>query len=78
MGSALIAVMIGGSSVLLLGALLGPAAATLPFKRDRVSCQDTSNQTVYDFHEFDIHGNENISLSKYKGQVMLIFNVATY
>jgi len=67
--------MLGGTTVLLLGALLGPAAASVSL---RVNCHDTPNRTVYDFHEMDIHGEENISLSKYKGKVMLIFNVATY
>jgi len=73
-------VMVASTSVLLLGALLGPAAATLsvPFKKNRVPCFVTSNETVYDFTEQDIHESEEISLARYKGKVMLIFNVATY
>ncbi|MPC85984.1 hypothetical protein E2C01_080793 [Portunus trituberculatus] len=33
---------------------------------------------IYDFQELDLLGTRNISLSEYKGKVVMIVNVATY
>jgi len=38
----------------------------------------TNGQTIYDFSELDLHETRNISLSDYRGKVLLIVNVATY
>jgi len=62
-------------SVLLLAALLGPAAAQVSL---RVPCHDKSNKTVYDFEEYDILETEKISLDRYRGKTMMIYNVASY
>lgn len=39
---------------------------------------DTDETTIYDFSLMDVHKQRNISLSEYRGKVVLIVNVATY
>jgi len=39
---------------------------------------DASNQTIYDFTIPTLSGSKNISLSDYRGKLVLIVNVATY
>lgn len=38
----------------------------------------TDTRSIYDFTLMDIHKEKNISLSDYRGKVVLIVNVATY
>lgn len=38
----------------------------------------TNAASIYDFTLMDIHKTKNISLSDYKGKVVLMVNVATY
>jgi len=38
----------------------------------------TNAASIYDFTLMDIHKAKNISLSDYKGKVVLMVNVATY
>jgi len=62
------------SLVLLAGALLGPAAAVT---YQRVAC-DPSTVTIYGFNATNLYGNETVTLDRYQGKVVLIYNVATY
>jgi len=45
-----------------------------------LTCQQpsTDSRSIYDFTLPDIHQKTNISLSDYKGKVVLIVNTATY
>ncbi|KAH9504059.1 hypothetical protein Btru_067641 [Bulinus truncatus] len=36
------------------------------------------NRTIYDYSVKDIHGSNVVNLSDYRGQVVMIVNVATY
>jgi len=53
---------------------------TLTYAGVMMDChQDKNNPTtIYDFSAMDIHKTKNISLSDYRGKVVLIVNVATY
>ena len=42
------------------------------------SCQNGSPQTAYDFSALAIDEKTNVSLSAYKGKVLIVTNVATY
>lgn len=48
----------------------------VPFKECYVDAQ--SPESIYNFTMLDLWGQRNISLSDYKGKVVLITNVATY
>uniref|UniRef100_A0A1B6C1V4 Glutathione peroxidase n=1 Tax=Clastoptera arizonana TaxID=38151 RepID=A0A1B6C1V4_9HEMI len=59
--------------------LIGVTAdATVNKVASRQCLSQNYNNTIYDYTVPDIHEKENISLSKYKGKVVLIVNVATY
>ncbi|CAG0905512.1 unnamed protein product [Darwinula stevensoni] len=41
-------------------------------------CDQTDPRTIYEFQEELLDGSRNVSLSEFRGKVVLIVNVATY
>jgi len=66
--------MARSGALLVLGALLGPASG---FRTMRVPCADT-NQTIYDFNATTLYQDDTVPFERYRGKVVLVFNVATY
>ena len=69
--------MAGAQSSLALLAFLGVLHGASGLE---VECQQpaSSSQTVYDFTVPDIYQNRNVSLSEYRGKVLVITNLASF
>jgi len=62
-------------SLALVMGLLAPLALALP--QPRVRCNEPRNDTFYDYSALNLWGNETIDFSRYKGKVVLAYNVAS-
>ncbi|XP_041361949.1 glutathione peroxidase 2-like [Gigantopelta aegis] len=61
--------------------LLAACTSTLVSgERTKVCCfqSNESNKSVYDYSPYDIHGENKVNLSDYRGQILLIVNVAGF
>ena len=77
----LVSVSVEGLVVLtsaLLCCLAGPVDKRPAKDLLHSQCGDTGHSTIYDFEALSLDGSTNVSLSAYRGQVLLIVNVATY
>jgi len=63
-------------SLALVG-LLAPLALAVPVPETRVRCTESRNDTFYDYSAVNLWGNETIDFSRYKGKVVLAYNVAS-
>jgi len=65
-------------SLALVG-LLAPAMALAapPAPTTRVRCEEPRSDTFYDYQAVNLWGNETIDFSRYKGKVVLAYNVAS-
>lgn len=72
--------MAGAQSSLALFALLAFLGVLHGATGLGVECQQpaSSSQTVYDFTVPNIYQNKNVSLSEYRGKVLVITNLASF
>ena len=63
---------------LLLATALGALAAPGHGQVGMCYVPGAENRTLYDFHLRNVHLNETLDFSQYRGKVVLVVNVATY